>query len=115
MRLITWVVLLLGIAGATAAVAGAPAARLQDNVAPGGTIVSGASTVFIGGLPAARVGDQVLGPQIVGVIVDGSTNVFIGGLPAARIGSAVAGSHPPTGQAITGTVVTGANAVIIGP
>jgi uncharacterized Zn-binding protein involved in type VI secretion len=73
-----------------------PAARLTDmHVCPmvtgiiphvGGPIVSpGATTVLIGGLPAACVGDLVtcVGPP--DSIVKGSGTVLIGGLPAARM------------------------------
>ena len=55
----------------------------------GGLIIKGCPTVFIGGLPAARAGDQLLcqGPlPHPDVIVMGSMTVFIGGLPAARMG-----------------------------
>ena len=55
----------------------------------GGLITKGCPNVFIGGLPAARVGDQLLcagPPPHPDVIVMGSTSVFIGGFPAARKG-----------------------------
>jgi uncharacterized Zn-binding protein involved in type VI secretion len=44
-------------------------------------VLSGAPTVLIGGLPAARLGDSCGADAIV----KGSATVFIGGMPAARI------------------------------
>lgn len=64
-----------------------PAARLTDMIVSSATlgspvpIVSGAPTVFIGGLPAARMGDTCG----VDAIIKGSATVMIGGMPAARI------------------------------
>jgi uncharacterized Zn-binding protein involved in type VI secretion len=90
-----------------------PAARLTDlhacpmqtpAVVPiphvGGPIVSkGASTVMIGGLPAARIGDMCtcVGPPAP--IVLGSFTVLIEGSPAARVGDMTAhgGSIVPPG------------------
>ena len=42
----------------------------------GSVTTQGSSTVFVNGLPAARIGDQV---ACGSVIMTGSTNVFIGG------------------------------------
>ncbi len=56
-----------------------PAAVVGDLltcVGPPDTIVKGSSTVFFGGRPAARMGDQTAHG---GVIVAGSTSVMIGG------------------------------------
>lgn len=53
----------------------------------GGPITApGATTVLIGNMPAARVGDicTCVGPP--DTIVKGSATVFIGGMPAARQG-----------------------------
>jgi uncharacterized Zn-binding protein involved in type VI secretion len=65
-----------------------PAARVTDMIVSTATlgvptpiIPPGAPTVFIGGLPAARLGDTCG----VDAIVKGSATVMIGGLPAARI------------------------------
>lgn len=65
-----------------------PAARVSDMIVSTATlgiptpiIPPGAPTVFIGGLPAARLGDTCG----VDAIVKGSATVMIGGLPAARI------------------------------
>lgn len=55
----------------------------------GGMILKGCPNVLVGGLPAARVSDQLLcmgPPPHPDTIVKGSTSVFIGGLPAARKG-----------------------------
>jgi len=72
----------------------------------GGPILPpGAPTVFIGGLPAARVGDMCtcVGPP--DVIAAGSSTVFIGGMPAARLGDSTAHG---------GSIVLGEFTVIIG-
>ncbi|OON67133.1 PAAR domain-containing protein [Hymenobacter sp. CRA2] len=78
-----------------------PAARLTDmHTCPmqtpafpasiphfGGPILGpGCPTVLIGGLPAARLGDQAtcVGPP--DSIINGSATVLIGGMPAARMG-----------------------------
>jgi uncharacterized Zn-binding protein involved in type VI secretion len=47
----------------------------------------GAATVFIGGLPAARLGDSCGADAVI----KGSATVQINGLPAARIGDLTAG------------------------
>ena len=68
-----------------------PALRVGDPGAHGGTVSSGAATVTVAGLPAARLGDAhsepppiaAHGPQ---VIARGSATVFIEGQPAARQG-----------------------------
>jgi uncharacterized Zn-binding protein involved in type VI secretion len=63
-----------------------PAARITDTHAHGGTIVTGEPTVLIGGLAAARVGDQEVCPvHGPGVIVTGSSTVIIGNSFAARL------------------------------
>jgi uncharacterized Zn-binding protein involved in type VI secretion len=83
----------LNIAFASVAKAQLPAARLSDPTNFGGTIVNGAATVLINGLPAARVSDMIVTPRFVfpitcvgGPIIGGAATVFIGGLPAARVG-----------------------------
>jgi uncharacterized Zn-binding protein involved in type VI secretion len=92
-----------------------PAARVADmhtcplvtGVVPhvGGPILSGAPTVLIGNLPAARVGDPVtcVGPP--DTIVQGSASVLIAGMPAARMGDATAHG---------GVIVVGCPTVLIG-
>ncbi len=55
--------------------------------APTPIIPPGASTVLIGGLPAARMGDSCGADAIV----KGSATVMIGGLSAARVSDSTAG------------------------
>jgi uncharacterized Zn-binding protein involved in type VI secretion len=93
-----------------------PAARISDmHVCPmvtgtvphvGGPILPpGLPTVFIVGLPAARVGDMALCVGPPDTIATGSATVLIGGMPAARLGDSTAHG---------GTIVLGAPTVIIG-
>lgn len=93
-----------------------PAARVGDmHVCPaangtvphvGGPIMPpGKSTVLIGGMVAARVGDQCLCSGPSDVIINGSGSVFIGGMPAARQGDSTAHG---------GSIVIGCPTVIIG-
>ena len=77
-----------------------PAARLTDmHVCPmvtsglppiphvGGPVIGpGVSTVLVGSLPAAVVGDQAVCVGPPDSIVTGSTTVLIAGRPAARVG-----------------------------
>jgi len=65
-----------------------PAARITDLIVSPATsgiptpiLPPGCPTVFIAGLPAARLGDTC-GPD---VIILGSMTVLIGGMPAARM------------------------------
>jgi uncharacterized Zn-binding protein involved in type VI secretion len=46
----------------------------------------GCATVFIGGMPAARVGDTTTCAGPPDAVALGSLTVFIGGMPAARLG-----------------------------
>lgn len=72
----------------------------------GGPIMpAGCTTVLIGYLPAARVGDMCVCVGPVDVIAMGSTSVFIGGPMAARIGD-------PTAHG--GVIVAGCPTVMIG-
>lgn len=96
-----------------------PAARVTDlhtcpMVTPGtppvphvgGPVIGpGASTVLIGGMPAAVVGDicTCVGPP--DAIVKGSSTVMFGGMPAARMGDQTAHG---------GVIVLGAPDVQIG-
>lgn len=95
---------------------GAPAARITDmHVCPmvtgvvphvGGPILpAGESTVLIGNMPAARVGDMAtcVGPP--DTIIAGSSTVMIGGMPAARLGDSTAHG---------GTIILGEFTVLIG-
>lgn len=70
-----------------------PAARITDMIISSATygspvpiIPPGAPTVFIAGLPAARLSDSCG----VDTIIMGSSSVMIGGLPAARIADSTA-------------------------
>jgi uncharacterized Zn-binding protein involved in type VI secretion len=82
---------------------GQPAARAGDSTAHGGVIAAGAPTVFIGKMPAARLGDPHVCPMInpgpvphVGMpIAKGSMGVNICGMPAARVGDIAPCSGPP--------------------
>lgn len=92
-----------------------PAARQGDMTTHGGVITIGVTTVLIGGLPAARRGDQATcplssgaTPHVGGPIVTGSTTVLIGGQPAARVGDQASEVGPGS------TIATGASAVLIG-
>jgi uncharacterized Zn-binding protein involved in type VI secretion len=94
------------------------AARLGDPTAHGGTIVVGCPTVLIGGMPAARVGDNHVcpmlnpgvppPPHVGGPVVLGSFTVLIGGMPAARMGDMVVCAGPPD------TIMMGCPTVMIG-
>ncbi len=94
---------------------GMPAARLGDVTSHGGTIILGAPTVLIGGMPAARIADMqvcplitVLVPHVGGPITLGSSGVLIGGMPAARMNDMATCVGPPT------TVALGCATVLIG-
>lgn len=95
-----------------------PAARISDlhtcpMVTPGtppvphvgGPVITGFTTVLIGGQPAARVSDTCtcVGPP--DTIVRGSAGVFIGGMPAARLGDTTVHG---------GVITTGCPTVLIG-
>lgn len=95
---------------------GTPAARITDmHVCPmvtgtvphvGGPVLPpGDPTVFIGGLPAARVGDMATCTGPPDSIIMGSATVLIGGMPAARLGDTTAHG---------GTIVMGEPTVLIG-
>ncbi len=81
---------------------GKPAARMGDTTAHGGTIILGAPTVLIGGMPAARLGDMHVCPLVTGVVPHvggpvslGSATVLIAGMPAARMGDMAICTGPP--------------------
>jgi len=93
-----------------------PAARILDmHTCPlfdgpkphvGGPILPpGAVRVLIGGLPAARIGDQCFCVSAPDVIALGSFKVMIGGRPAARMGDQTAHG---------GVIVSGYPLVLIG-
>ena len=56
----------------------------------GPVLPPGCTTVMIGGMPAARVGDMATCSGPPDSIVMGSTTVMIGGAPAARVGDTTA-------------------------
>lgn len=93
-----------------------PAARLTDmhtcpmttSVVPhvGGPVIGpGASTVLIGKIPAAVVGDNCVCVGPTDTIVKGSSTVMITGKPAARMGDTTAHG---------GSIVVGCPTVMIG-
>lgn len=73
-----------------------PAARITDmHTCPmvsgtvphvGGPVMKGEPIVIIGGMPAARIGDQLTCTGPPDVIVNGSATVLIGNMAAARMG-----------------------------
>jgi len=72
----------------------------------GGPIMGpGAPTVFIGGLPAAKVGDIAICVGPPDAIIKGSATVKIMGVPAARMGDKTAHG---------GTIAMGWPTVMIG-
>ena len=62
------------------AVADTHACPLVDGVKPhvGGKVAVGSTTVFIGGMAAARAGDQIVEVGAPNAIAVGATNVLIG-------------------------------------
>ena len=71
----------------------------------GPVLPPGCTTVMIGSLPAARVGDQALCVGPPDVIAQGSGTVNIGNMPAARTGDMTAHG---------GAIVIGCPTVVIG-
>jgi uncharacterized Zn-binding protein involved in type VI secretion len=79
------------------------AARVGDMTVHGGVITGpGCPTVFIGGKPAACVGDMQACPLVDGVkphgggpVTKGCATVYIGGRPAARVGDITQCAGPP--------------------
>lgn len=70
--------------------------------AAGGTILCGSENVFINGVGAARIGDQVEGhgngPHGGPVMAVGSSSVFVNGIPLCREGDPASCGHPATGS-----------------
>ncbi len=87
-----------------------PAARLGDMTAHGTPLAPGPGSVnvFIGGLPAWRVGADVhacplvtgVVPHVSGVVSMGSTTVQINSMPAARQGDQIVEAGPPNSIAM---------------
>lgn len=71
----------------------------------GGPVATGSGDVFVGGLPAARVGDTAICIGPTDSISQGSGSVTINGKAAARIGDAT--SHG-------GVIVAGNPTVLVG-
>jgi uncharacterized Zn-binding protein involved in type VI secretion len=71
----------------------------------GPVLPPGSTTVLIGGMPAARVGDMLTCTGPPDTIAAGSGTVMIGGMPAARQGDST--THG-------GVIVLGCATVIIG-
>jgi uncharacterized Zn-binding protein involved in type VI secretion len=71
----------------------------------GPVLPPGSTTVLIGGMPAARVGDMLTCTGPPDTIAAGSGTVMIGGMPAARQGDSTAHG---------GVIVLGCATVIIG-
>ena len=92
-----------------------PSARVTDqHVCPmvsgvvphvGGPIVTGALSVIVSGMPAARIGDKLICVGPPDVVLTGSCSVLIAGAPAARIGDKTVHG---------GVIVAGAPTVLIG-
>ena len=93
-----------------------PASRIGDNhVCPmvdpgpkphvGGPVSSGAPTVVIGGMPAARIGDTCVCVEPPDAIAKGSATVIVAGMPQARIGDSTVHG---------GALVVGMPTVIVG-
>ncbi|MDS0301122.1 PAAR domain-containing protein [Halogeometricum sp. S1BR25-6] len=86
-----------------------PAARVTDQTAHGTPLTGvGSPNVFIGGLPAWRVGADVhvcplitgTVPHVGGPVAMGSATVFVNGLPAARQGDLITETGPPNSIAL---------------
>ncbi len=71
----------------------------------GGPIIQGSTTVLIGGMPAAVVGNQAACTGPPDVLALGSATVLIEGMPAVRMGDTTAHG---------GTVLGGEPTVLIG-
>ncbi|MGI8772703.1 MAG: PAAR domain-containing protein [Acidobacteriaceae bacterium] len=97
---------------------GTPACRISDETEHGGVIVMGFPTVLIGGLPAARIGDNHVCPMetpgvppiphVGGPFVMGSPTVLVGEMPQSRVTDQLVCVGPPD-MAILGeeTVLVG--------
>jgi uncharacterized Zn-binding protein involved in type VI secretion len=94
-----------------------PLARMSDTgmgndtchddteVGVSGTIIQGAGSVIVNGLPVARMSDIVMRDDgHFGIIISGSGTVIAGGLPVARIGDDFIGCF-------SGTIINGSGNV----
>jgi uncharacterized Zn-binding protein involved in type VI secretion len=69
-------------------VGGMPAARKGDQTDGGDTVEQGSPNVMINGRPAVTTGDKT---NCGGVAIGGAPNVFINGKPVARAGDLTSG------------------------
>jgi len=84
---------------------GTPACRISDATGHGGVIVVGFPTVLIGGLPAARIGDNHVCPMVTpgvppiphvgGPFIMGSPTVLVGAMPQSRVTDQLICVGPP--------------------
>lgn len=84
------------------------AARISD-VCGEGQITTGSDTVYIDGIPVARIGDSISphgdGEHSSAEVATGSSSVYVNGIPVARVGdSATCGDIISSGS---GTVDIG--------
>ncbi len=97
---------------------GKPAARLGDSTAHGTPLMgsTGSTNVFIGGMPAWRVGIDMhtcplfngSAPHVGGMVSVGSSSVFINNFPVARMGDQIIEAGAPN------SIVSGEVTVMIG-
>jgi len=78
------------------------AARLTDPTVHGGLMTVGCANVLIGGLPASRIGDMhvcpqvtVLVPHVGGPLILGSFTVIVGAMPQSRVTDMLICVGPP--------------------
>jgi uncharacterized Zn-binding protein involved in type VI secretion len=77
----------------------------DTKVGVSGTIIQGAGSVMVNGLPVARMSDYVMRDDgHFGIIISGSGTVIAEGLPVARISDTFVGCF-------TGTIIQGAGNV----
>lgn len=82
-----------------------PAPTIGDQDNAGGTIIDGASTVFVNGKPVALLGSTLEGPEGMYNITTASSSVFAEGRPRAIVGSVTS---------IDSQIVTGSPNVFVG-
>lgn len=91
------------------------AARIGDQTIHGGVITSGAATVFIGGKPAARVGDMQSCPLVSGSVPHAATPILPPGVPIVMIeGRPAACMGDPVGPPCLAMLGPGEPTVVIG-
>ncbi len=96
-----------------------PAATLTSMTATGDAVTGpGIPNVFIGGLPAAVVGDMVVGPVCnsgPAIIMDGNPTILVSGRPLARVTSKVLGltAAVPSPVPVSTVIVQGVVTVLV--